>query len=192
MSRPPLSPRHRRLLRSLVPIVCPPEAEALGVVDAVVDHCELSVGAFPPPVRAALRLGLATYDLSAAAWPPARGRTAARLPRERAAAWFALWWKSPLPPQRELARAIKAMMAIAYYEMPAVKRELGYLPEEWIERVKTRRLKVYADEIRRHDESLIAPDPLPPRAAGKGAEPAAAVTPLAARRAPGKAQGGAA
>src|SRR5690606_34218447 len=98
----------------------------------------------------------------------------------------------PLPPQRELARAIKAMMAIAYYEMPAVKRELGYLPEEWIERVKTRRLKVYADEIRRHDESLIAPDPLPPRAAGKGAEPAAAVTPLAARRAPGKAQGGAA
>src|SRR5688572_24177674 len=114
------SPRVRRLLRSLVPIVCPPEVERLGVVDAVVDHVALSMRAFPAPLRRALILGLTTYDLAAAAWPPARGRTAGRLPRHEAGAWYAFWWKSPLLPQRELAKAVKALMAIAYYEQPAV------------------------------------------------------------------------
>jgi hypothetical protein len=163
------SPRVRRLLRSLVPIVCPPEVERLGVVDAVVDHVALSMRAFPGPLRRALVLGLTTYDLSAAAWPRARGRTASKLPRHRAADWYALWWRSPLLPQRELAKAVKALMAIGYYEQPAVQRELGYAPQAWIEQVKTRRLDVYADAIRRHDRSLIEPDPLPSSLAARRA-----------------------
>jgi len=163
------SARVRRLLRSLVPIVCPPEAERLGVVDAVVDHVALSMRAFPAPFRRALVLGLTTYDLSAAAWPRARGKTAARLPRHRAADWYALWWKSPLMPQRELAKAVKALMAIAYYEQPAVQAELGYAPQAWIDRVKSRRLEVYSDAIRAHDRSLIEPDPLPSSLAARRA-----------------------
>ena len=161
-----LSRRHRRLLRSLVPVICPSAVVRLGLVDDVVDHCELSVRVFPPALRAALQLGLTTYDLGAAGWPPARGRTAGRLAPEQAAGWFALWWRSPLAPQRELAKALKAMMAIAYYEMPAIKQELGYAPDAWIDRVRSRRLQVYGEAIRRHEEALIAPDPLPRRAPG--------------------------
>lgn len=163
------SPRVRRLLRSLVPIVCPPEVERLGVVDAVVDHVALSMRAFPAPLRRALILGLTTYDLAAAAWPPARGRTAGLLSREKAGEWYAFWWRSPLLPQRELAKAVKALMAIAYYEQPAVQRELGYAPQAWIEEVKTRRLDVYAEAIRKHDRSLIEPDPLPSSLAARRA-----------------------
>ena len=163
------SPRVRRLLRSLVPIVCPPEVERLGVVDAVVDHVALSMRAFPTPLRKALVLGLTTYDLSAAAWPRARGKTAGKLPRHRAEAWYALWWKSPLAPQRELAKAIKMVMAIAYYEQAAVQAELGYAPQAWIERVKVTRLEVYGDAIRKHDRSLIEPDPLPSSLAARRA-----------------------
>jgi hypothetical protein len=149
-------PRVRRLLRSLVPIICPPEAEGLGVTDAVVHHVELSMRAFPAPLRQALLLGLRTYELGAIAW---RGRPASRLSRERAAAWYRFWWKSPLAPQRELAKAIKALMIIGYYEMPAVQQALGYAPQAWIEQVKVRRLEVYSDAIRRHETSLIEPDP---------------------------------
>jgi len=163
------SPRVRRLLRSLVPIVCPPEVEQLGVVDAVVDHVALSMRAFPVPLRRALLLGLRTYDLSAAAWPRARGRTAGMLPRHRAAAWYALWWRSPLLPQRELAKAVKALMAIAYYEQPKVQAQLGYAPQAWIDKVKGRRLEVYGDAIRKHERSLIEPDPLPSSLAARRA-----------------------
>ena len=31
----------------------------------------------------------------------------------------------------------------------------------WIEKVKRKRLMVYSDEIRKHEQSLIEPDPLP-------------------------------
>jgi len=163
------SPRVRRLLRSLVPIVCPPEVERLGVVDAVVDHVALSMRAFPTPLRAALIAGLNAYDLSAAAWPRARGKTASKLPRQRAAGWYAWWWKSPLLPQRELVKAVKALMAIAYYEQAPVQAELGYAPQAWIDQVKGRRLEVYGEAIRKHDRSLIEPDPLPSSLAARRA-----------------------
>lgn len=163
------SPRVRRLLRSLVPIVCPPEVERLGVVDAVVDHVALSMRAFPAPLRKALLLGLTTYDLSAAAWPRARGRTASKLPRHRAGDWYAIWWNSPLAPQRELAKAVKALMAIATYEQPKVQAELGYAPQAWIDKVKGRRLEVYGEAIRKHERALIEPDPLPSSLAARRA-----------------------
>jgi hypothetical protein len=163
------SPRVRRLLRSLVPIVCPPEAERLGVVDAVVDHVALSMRAFPAPLRRALLLGLTTYDVSAAGWPRARGRTASKLPRQRAAEWYALWWHSRLMPQRELAKAVKALMAIAYYEQPRVQADLGYAPQAWIDKVKRRRLDVYGEAIGKHERALIEPDPLPSSLAARRA-----------------------
>jgi hypothetical protein len=167
-----LSGRLRRLLRSLVPVVCPPDVERLGLVDEVVDHCELTMRAFPAPVRSAFLLGLATYNVAALGWLPGRGRPASRLTGQSARAYFATWWESPIPLNRELAVVVKAIMALAYYEMPAVKAELGYQPDAWIEKVKTRRLAVYRGEITRHQQSLIAPDPLPSRA--PSAAPAAA------------------
>lgn len=163
------SRRVRRVVASLVPVVCPEGAVRLGLGEWLVDHSELSVGAFPAAFRRALAAGLVTYDLSAAAWPPARGRFAHRLDPDRAAAWFHLWWRSRLAPQRELVKAVKSILCMAYYEAPAVQAEIGYTAQAWIDNVKQRRLAVYSDEIRRHDESLLAPDPLPSSLAARRA-----------------------
>jgi hypothetical protein len=161
--------RARAVLASLVPVVCPQGAARLGLTDWLVDHAELSAGSFPAAVRQALIVGLTTYDLSAAAWPRARGRTASRLRGDAAAAWFRLWWRSRLPPQRELSRAVKSILALAYYEAPAVQAEMGYTPQAWIDQVKRRRLEVHGEAIERHDRSLLAPDPLPSSLAARRA-----------------------
>lgn len=153
--------RARRLLASLVPVVCPEGAVRLGLVDDLVAHAELTADSFPAVVRRALIVGLTTYDLSAAAWPRARGRTASRLDSEAAEAWFRLWWRSRLAPQRELTRAVKSILCMAYYEAPAVQAEMDYTPQAWIDAVARRRLDLYSDAIERHRQSLLAPDPLP-------------------------------
>jgi hypothetical protein len=161
--------RARRALASLVPVVCPEGAVRLGLTDWLVEHAELSAASFPAVFRRALVAGLTTYDLAAAAWPPARGRTASRLDPERAAAWFHLWWRSRLSVQRELAVAVKSILSLAYYEAPAVQAELGYAPQAWIDAVKRRRLELHTDAIERHDQSLVAPDPLPSSLAARRA-----------------------
>lgn len=161
--------RARRVLASLVPVVCPEGAVRLGLVDWLVAQAELSAGSFPAVVRRALVTGLATYDVSAAAWPRARGRAASRLDPERAEAWFRLWWRSRLAPQRELAKAVKSILCMAYYEAPAVQAELGYAPQAWIDTVKRRRLEVHREAIQQHNDSLLAPDPLPSSLAARRA-----------------------
>ena len=56
--------RHRRaVLRSLVPVMCPPEAVPLA--DAIVDHIELTLGAAPPLLGRGFAAGLHAYDLGA-------------------------------------------------------------------------------------------------------------------------------
>jgi hypothetical protein len=161
--------RARSVIASLVPVVCPEGAMRLGLTDWLVDQAELSMRSFPPTIRRALGAGLATYDVSAAAWPRARGRRAGRLDPERAAAWFRLWWRSRLAPQREFAKALKSILCMAYYEAPAVQAEMGYAPQAWIDTVKRRRLAVHRDDIDRHEASLVTPDPLPSSLAARRA-----------------------
>lgn len=161
-----LSPRLRRIVGGMVQVVCPAGLRRHDLLQPVIDHMELTMRALPSALRSGLLLGLTTYDLGAVAW---RGRPSTRLTPERAARWFQIWWQSPLMPQRELAKAIKIMALMAYYEMPPIKSEIGYTPEAWIEKVKVRRLQTYAADIRKHEESLVEPDPLPSSLAARRA-----------------------
>src|SRR5678809_1239465 len=90
-----------------------------------------------------------------------RARPASALPYDQAHRWFERWRKSPLLPMREWVKGAKGLLCMAYYEHPVVKDKIGYTPEAWIDKVKKKRLAVYSDEIRKHEQSLIAPDPLP-------------------------------
>lgn len=153
--------RRRTILRGLVGVVCPPEARALELEDAIVDHVEGMIEVLPPLFARGLSLGLVTYDLGAVAWLPARGRRAHQLPRHLATRYFERWLHGPTPIHRQLAIAIKQLLALAHYEQPAVQERMGYRPQQWIEQVKRRRLEVYADDIARHQQALITPDPLP-------------------------------
>jgi hypothetical protein len=151
------TPRTRRILTGLIPAACPPEARMLGLEQAIVDHVELSMRSLPAPARAGLLSGLLAYDMGALA---RHGRRSCQLDTERAQRYFAAWRQGPAL-MREFARAIKGLLCLAHYEMPAVQESLGYTPQAWIDAVKRRRLATYEDDIRRHEERLLEPEPLP-------------------------------
>jgi hypothetical protein len=154
-----LSAAQRRALAALARVSCPPDIEELHIVDAVVDHCELSLRSLPPLIRTGLVTVLAAYENGAR--PFHGGRPASALPFAEGHRWFERWRKSPLLPMREWVKGAKGLLCMAYYEQPQVKDRIGYTPEAWIEKVKRKRLALYSDEIRRHEQSLIQPDPLP-------------------------------
>jgi hypothetical protein len=151
------SPTARAVLRSLVPVICPPEAH--GLADAIVDHMELTLGASPPVLQKGFAAGLAAYEYGALPFHRAR---ASRLSPERAERYYASWEHGPTPLQVQLARAIKQLMSLGCYEMPAMCERLGYRPAPWIEEVTQRRLTVYRDDVRAQERQILAPDPLRP------------------------------
>jgi len=152
----------RRLLDSLVGVVCPPEVVELGLGPDLVDHVELTMSALPVRFRQALVAGLLTYDLSALAWWRARGRRAHALPPELAERWYERWHHGWTPVERELARGVAQLLKMACYEHPTMQERLGYRPAAWIDQVSRRRLTVYGDEIRAAAAAVTAPDPLRP------------------------------
>src|SRR5262249_12860035 len=113
----------------------------------------------------ALVVGTTAFELSSLGAPPWRARPFSLLPRPRREAQFQLWWESRLPPTRQLAKALKGLLAFAYYEQPAVRARLGYLPEGWIAAVKADRLVRFRDAIAEHERLVVAPNPLVPHAA---------------------------
>ena len=147
----------RAVLRSLVPVICPPEAVELA--DAIVDHFELTLAASPALLQRGFGLGMATYDVGAL---PRYGRRARSLTGERAERYYASWEHGPTPLHTQLARAVNQLMSLACYEQPAMMERVGYRPGPWIEEVKRRRLEVYRDDVRRQDAQILAPDPLRP------------------------------
>jgi hypothetical protein len=156
------APRHvRRVLESLVAVVCPPEAVELGLEGAIVDHAEQTMGALPALFRAGLLTGLTAYDQAARVWPPARGKAAHDLPLHLRSRWYLAWLGGLTPVQRELAKAVKQVLVLGHYEQAEIQERLGYRPQQWIDKVKKKRLEVYSDEIARHEASILAPDPLP-------------------------------
>jgi hypothetical protein len=155
------SARTRKVLESLVPVICPPEARELGLGADIVDHVALTMGVLPPLFRNGFVLGIATYDLGALLWLPGRGRRAHALPPHLATRYFESWRHGPTPIHRQLAIAMKQLLSLAHYEQPAVQAKIGYTPDAWITKVTKRRLEVYSEDIARHQASLIAPDPLP-------------------------------
>ena len=153
--------RHSRtaeaVLRSLVPVICPPEAHALA--SAIVLHMALSLGASPPAVRAGLAAGLVTYDLGAL---PRHGRRARHLPPDAAERYFASWEHGPTPLHVQLARALNQLMSLSCYEQPEMMARVGYRPGPWIDEVRRKRLTVYGGDVRRQEAQILAPDPLRP------------------------------
>ncbi|HUJ61317.1 MAG TPA: hypothetical protein VLX92_22590 [Kofleriaceae bacterium] len=151
------SPTTRAVLRSLVPVICPPEAAPLR--DAIVDHLALTIGVLPSGLQRGFAAGLRTYDLGAL---PRYLRLAHALPPARAEAYFA-WWERGAGLQRQLARAVNQLMSLACYEQPAIMEAIGYRPGPWIEAMRHKRLAVYGDDVRAQEAQILAPDPLRPR-----------------------------
>jgi len=149
----------RAVLRSLVPVICPPEASELA--DAIVEHMALTLAASPPMLQRGFALGLHAYDLGAL---PRYRRRARSLDGELAERYYASWERGATAPQVQLARGINQLMSLSCYEQPQMMERLGYRPGPWIAEVTQRRFTVYRDDVRRQDAQILAPDPLRPGA----------------------------
>ena len=147
----------RAVLISLVPVICPPEAQELA--DAIVDHMALTLGASPSLLQKGFAAGLVTYDLGAL---PRYARRAHALEGTRAERYYESWEHGPTPLHTQFARALNQLMSLSCYEMPAMMERVGYRPGPWIDEVTQRRLTVYRDDIRKQEAQVIAPDPLRP------------------------------
>lgn len=152
----------RRTLRALAPVVCGPEVERLGIGDEVVDGVERFCDALPAHVRAGAVAGALLFEAAPALEPRTLGRTFSRLDPASAEAVFARWWAGH-GPRKQVVKVLKMFLAFAYYEHPRVKERLTYDPDRWIAKVARERLERFAGEIERHEQAVLAPDPLPGR-----------------------------
>lgn len=152
------SPTARAVLRSLVPVICPPEAAHLA--DAIVDHMALSIGSLPSLAAKGLAAGLVTYDLGAL---PRYFRRASALSPEQAERYFASWEHGVTPVHVQFAKGLNQLMSLSCYEQPEMMEACGYRPAGWIEQVAKKRLTVFADDVRKQDAQILAPDPLRPK-----------------------------
>jgi hypothetical protein len=160
-----MAPWLRRVMRALVPVICTAEPGERGLVDAVVDHVELTMRSFPAFLRIMLIVGTLFFELFALVLPSSRLRPFSRLPYDRQVRYFGMFWDSKFQLFRQLAKGLKAPIALGYWDNPVVCETMGYTPAAWIAEVKARRERDYAADIAAHDALVVAPDPLVARAA---------------------------
>lgn len=147
--------RLRRTLAALARVVCAPRHEpSQATVDALGDEVEAFLGSVPALERAGIVAALWAIEL--------RGGGFSSLAPAEAEALFARWWESPA--LHPAARILKMVVSFAWWELPEVKREMGYAPDRWIAEASARRLASWKDEIALGERAPLAPDPLVKRA----------------------------
>jgi hypothetical protein len=126
--------------------------------DRVLAQFELMLDALAPTARRALTTAIVALDQGARLYPPSRGRRFSRLDDQAAAAYI-----QALLARRgdagEVARRLKGLMVMCYYELPTVQREIGYNPAPYIAAVSRRRLESYGEQIRAGEAAVTAPRP---------------------------------
>ena len=157
------SPRTRKILWVLAPIVCPPEIVERDLLEPTIDKMESFMQGLPTEIQWATAIGVQAFDMSAALYPANMGKAFSELDADRALKWFELWWHSPVALMREFAKKTKGLLVFSYYEQPKVNAEIAYHPDRWIKAVAARRLKKYGEEIRRKEEEVCQSDPLTPK-----------------------------
>jgi hypothetical protein len=116
------------------------------------DEFGLMLGSLPPAAGKALAAVLVLLDQGARLYPPSRGRRFARLDDRAADAYI----RALLTRHNVAAEAVvrlRGLIAMCYYELPEVQREIGYHPARYIAAVSRRRLESYGPQIRAAEAS---------------------------------------
>jgi hypothetical protein len=147
----------RQAARRFAEVVCPPGVRADQRTDRVLREFGLTLASLPPVARKALAAALVVLDQGARLYPPSRGRRFARIDDRVADAYIrallgrhgtAAW----------MVRRLKGFIAMCYYELPEVQREIGYDPAPYIAAVSRRRLESYGPQIRAGEAAVTAPE----------------------------------
>jgi len=136
-------------------VACPPEVRAGQRADEVLREFGLLLGALPPAARKALAVALVLLDQGARLYPPSRGRRFARLDDQVAGAYVqAVLARGG--PAAELIWRLRSAIAVCYYQLPEVQREIGYDPAPYVAAVSRRRLESYGRDIRAGEAAVTA------------------------------------
>ena len=152
----------KRVLRALVPVICPPEAAS--IADDIVEHMCLTLEASGAMLKRGFTAGLLAYDLGAV---PRYRKRAHQLTGDAAERYYESWEHGFTPMHVQFAKGLNQLMSMSCYEQPLFMERCGYRPAPWIEQVTKKRLTVYADDIKKQDAQILAPDPLRPNASRK-------------------------
>ena len=145
----------RLAARRFTEVVCPPEVRIGQRTDRVLAEFGLMLGALPSVARKALVTALVVLDQGARLYPPSRGRRFARLDDRAAEAYIgALLARHGAA--AEVAKRLKGVVTMCYYDLPEVQREIGYDPSPYIAAVSRRRLEAYGPQIRAGEAAVTA------------------------------------
>lgn len=158
----PLSAPAGRIASRFAEVVCPPEVRAGGRTERVIAEFGLLLGSLPPAARRALPVAFIVLDQRARLYPPARGRRFARL-EDQVANRFVRALLARRGGLGGVARRLKGLMVMCYYELPEVKEEIGYRPDPYIAAVSRRRLASYRPQIQAGEAAVLASDHPGPR-----------------------------
>ena len=145
----------QHVARRFAELVCPPEVRAGQRADRVLGELGLMLGSLPPAARKAMAVALVLLDQGARLYPPSRGRRFARLD-ERVAGAYVQAVLARGGPAAELIWRLRSAIALCYYELPEVQREIGYDPAPYIAAVSRRRLESYGPDIRAGEAAVTA------------------------------------
>ena len=158
----------RLIVARFAQVVCPPQLVSGDLTDELLAEFESLLAVIPAAVRRSVLAAFVVFDQGARLYPAARGRRFARLRYADADAYF----RAVLARQRgglgAALQRVKSLVVMCYYELPAVKEQLGYRPEAYIAAVSQRRLASYGAEIRAGEAAVLAPDPGPGEPTGQG------------------------
>jgi hypothetical protein len=154
-SRTALGPRQRHVIERFAEIVCPPEITRTGRLADLMAEVERFLCAFPPHVRRLLLAAFVAFDRSARVHSVGRGRRFVHLDDGAADRYFRARASSRSPAVRNLLTLMRGVVAMSYYELPAVQSELGYDPGSYIAEVAARRLVVHGDAIERGERAVF-------------------------------------
>jgi len=147
-----------RIAARFAELVCPPEVRVEGRTERVVGEFELLLGSVQPAARHALSAAFIVLDRGAWLYPPARGRRLVRL-GDQAADRYVRALLARVGGLGGVARRLKGLVVMCYYELPEVKEEIGYRPDPYIAAVSRRRLASYGAEIRAGEAAVLADGP---------------------------------
>jgi hypothetical protein len=123
--------------------------------ERVLGEFSLMLSSLPPAARKALTAALVVLDQGARLYPPSRGRRFARLDDRVADAYIrALLARHDVA--AEMAKRLKGVVTMCYYDLPEVQREIGYQPGPYIAAVSRRRLESYGPQIRAGEAAVTA------------------------------------
>jgi hypothetical protein len=133
-----------RIVIRLATLVCPPE-DLDTVLPAVVNNVSEHVRLLPPLARYGMGPALQVFDQAARI--RSRGRRFVRLDDDPADAYLRRVLCEHDGPVAMLVRLVKGLIALSYYEQPAVTARLRYDPSTYIAMVSARRLALHGGQI---------------------------------------------